>query len=120
MRDEIYWTITCDVKPGRFEELEHIVGQLVAATKAEAGSIAYDYSANQSRTKVRVFEAYASSHDAVLHMTQTFARFADDFSACANVVEFVVYGEAEPALKSMLDEQNCVYFAPFDGYLQKP
>lgn len=119
MRDEIYWTITCDVKPGRFEALEYVVGQLVAATKEEAGSLAYDYSANQSRTQVRVFEAYASSHDAALHMTQTFSRFADDFSACADVVEFVVHGEPEPTLKSMLDEQGCVYFAPLDGYLRK-
>ncbi|MCW6004345.1 antibiotic biosynthesis monooxygenase [Micromonospora sp. CPCC 205371] len=119
MRDEIYWTITCTVKPGRFEELEHVVGQLVAATREETGSIAYDYSADPSRTTVRVFEAYASSRDAELHMTQTFSRFADDFSACADLVDFVVYGEPEPALKSMLDQQNCVYFAPFEGFLRK-
>jgi quinol monooxygenase YgiN len=61
MRDEIYWVVTCSVRPGKFEQFTGVVESLVTATKQETGSISYDYSVNDDKTLVQIFESYQNS-----------------------------------------------------------
>ena len=119
MRDEIYWVVTCSVHPGKFEEFKGVVTPLVAATKAESGSLAYDYSVNDDETMVHIFEAYRDSEAVVNHVTKTFSQFADRFSACVDVDGFVVYGNPDVAATEILDGFGSVYMTPFEGFTRK-
>ncbi len=92
MRSEIYWVVDCAVRPGRFEEFRRVVAPIVAATKQEAGSIAYDYSVNDDKTRVLIYEAYRDSSSIVTHVTETFAPFAEAFTACVEIEGFTVFG----------------------------
>ena len=119
MRNEIYWVVTCSLHPGKFEEFKGVVAPLVAATKAEPGSLAYDYSVNDDETLVHVFEAWQDSEDVVSHITKVFSQFADDFSACVDFDSFVVYGKPDTAAKEILDGFGSVYMTPFEGFTRK-
>jgi quinol monooxygenase YgiN len=119
MRDEIYWVVTCSVHPGKFEQYKGVVEALVAATKKEAGSLAYDYSVNDDETVVQIFEAYADSAAVVDHVTKTFSQFAEEFSACVDVNGFVVYGTPDAAAKEILDGFGSTYMTPFEGFTRK-
>jgi len=119
MRDEIYWVVTCSVQPGKFEEFKAVVKPLVAATKEESGSLAYDYSVNDDETVVQIFEAYENSDAIVHHVTKTFSQFADDFTACVSVDGFVTYGTPDAAAREVLDGFGSTYLTPFEGFTRK-
>lgn len=118
-RSEIYWLVTCEVKPGRFEDFTKVVEPLVAATKAEAGSVAYDYSVNADQTRVHIFETYRDSAAVVSHVTTVFSQFAEGFSDCVDVTGFVVFGDPDAEAKAILDTFGSTYFSPFEGFLSK-
>lgn len=119
MRDEIYWVVDCTVRPGKFTEYKKIVKDIVAATKLEDGSVAYDYSVNADETKVQIFECYKNSEAIAYHVTNTFAPFADAFLDCVSIDGFVVYGKVEGQAKEILDGFGSQYFMPFEGFISK-
>jgi quinol monooxygenase YgiN len=119
VRNEIYWLVTCDVKPGKFNDFTKVVEPLVAATKNEVGSIAYDYSVNDDETLVQIFETYTDSTAVVSHVTKVFSQFAADFSACVDVMGFLVFGEPDAAATEILDRFGATYMRPFEGFIQK-
>lgn len=120
MREEIYWVVTAAVKPGKFDDFTAVVAPLVAATKEEPGSLAYDYSVNGDQTVVQIFESYRDSAAVVDHVTKTFSQFAEGFSACVDIQGFVVYGTPEPAALEILDGFGSQYMTPFEGFTRKP
>jgi len=119
VREEIYWVVTCSVRPGKFQEFRGVVDPLVAATEEEPGSIAYDYSVNAEQTLVRIFETYRDSAAVVDHVTGTFSKFAEGFNACVSVDAFDVYGSPDAAAKEILDGFGSDYFTPFEGFIHK-
>jgi quinol monooxygenase YgiN len=119
MRDEIYWIVTCSVRPGKFEEFKGVVKPLVAATRAEQGSIAYDYSVTEDESTVQIYEMYRDSAAVVRHVTEVFSQFADDFDACVSLDSFVVYGWPDDSARKILDGFGSVYLTPFEGFISK-
>jgi quinol monooxygenase YgiN len=120
MREEIYWVVTADVKPGRLEEFKRLVVPLVEATRLEEGSLAYDYSIDPTGTLVHIYESYRNSQAVVDHVTTTFAPFAEGFGAGVDITAFVVYGSPDPAAREILDGFGSVYMTPFEGFIDKP
>ncbi|WP_291049678.1 antibiotic biosynthesis monooxygenase [Herbiconiux sp.] len=118
-RDEIYWLVTCAVKPGKFEDFTKVVEPLVAATKAEEGSIAYDYSVNEDETLVHIFESYRDSRAVVSHVTTVFSQFAEGFLEGVDVTGFVVFGSPDAEAKEILDGFGSTYMRPFEGFTRR-
>jgi len=119
MREEIYWVVTCTVHPGKFEEFRGVVEPLVAETRREPGSIAYDYSVDADHHQVRIFETYRNSAAVVDHVTGTFSKYADAFTACVSVDAFDVYGKPDAAAAEILDGFGSQYYTPFEGFIAK-
>jgi len=119
MREEIYWLVNCAVKPGRFEDFTRVVKPLVAATKAEEGSLAYDYTVNADEKLVHIFESYRDSKAVVSHVTQVFPPFADGFLDCVDITGFVVFGTPDAEAKEILDGFGSIYMRPFEGFTRK-
>ena len=116
MPDEIYWITTVTVKPGHFSEFKEVVAPLVAATKQEAGALAYEYSVANDQSTVHIFERYCDSHSVVAHVEGTFAKFAELFNSVATVKGFVVYGTPDAEARKVLDGFGAAYMTPFDGF----
>jgi len=119
MRDEIYWLVTCRVKPGRFAEFREVVKPLVAATKAEPGSLAYDYTVSEDEKLVHIFESYRDSESLVSHVTTVFPQFADAFNECVDITAFIVFGTPDSEAKAILDGFGSTYMRPFEGFTRK-
>ena len=119
MREEIYWLVTCVVKPGKFAGFTEAIVPLVAATKAEEGSLAYDYSVNEDETLVHIFEAYRDSAAVVSHVTEVFPLYAEGFLAGVDITGFLTFGTPDPAAKEILDSFGSTYMRPFEGFTRK-
>ncbi len=114
--EEISWIVTCAVPPEQMTDFKKIVGQLVAAAKNEAGTLAYEFSIAVDQSTVHIFERYRDSHAIVSHVTQTFGPFAERFLAVAQVLGFVVYGTPSTEVQEVLAGFNPTYMTPFDGF----
>jgi quinol monooxygenase YgiN len=114
--EDISWIVTCAVRSEQMTDFKKIVGQLVAATKNEAGTLAYEFSINADQSTVHIFERYRDSNAIVSHVTQTFRPFAERFLAVARVLGFVVYGTPSTEAREVLAGFNPTYMTPFDGF----
>jgi quinol monooxygenase YgiN len=116
MKADIYWLCTFRVKPEDFPAFKAVVAPLVAETRKEDGSMAYEYHVTDDHSMIHILEHYRDSAAVVHHVTQTFSRFAEAFTALASVESFVVYGTPEPEARQILDGFGAVYVPPFDGF----
>ena len=116
MPEQIYWVLTVTVKPGQFTEFKQVVASLVAAAKKEPGTLAYEYSVGDDQSTVHIFERYRDSDAVVAHVQQTFAPFAERFTALTSVSDFVVYGTPNAEARKSLEGFGPVYMTPFDGF----
>jgi quinol monooxygenase YgiN len=114
--EEIYWIVTCTVSPEQMTEFKKIVGQLIAAAKNEAGTLAYEFSIDADQSIVHIFERYRNSDAIVSHVTQTFGPFAERFLAAAQVRGFVVYGTPSTEVREVLAGFKPTYMTPFNGF----
>ena len=92
MREDIYWVGAFKVKPEQFDDFRQVVAPLVAATKQEPGALAYECNVSEDRSTIHILEHYRDSNAVVSRVQQTFAKFADRFTALAAVDSFAVYG----------------------------
>lgn len=116
MKEDIYWVCVFAVEPERFADFKAVVSPLVEATRAEAGSMAYEYNVSADQSSIHILEHYRDSEAVVTHVTQTFSRFAEAFGALARVQSFIVYGVPSPEARAILDGFGAVYLTPFDGF----
>jgi quinol monooxygenase YgiN len=116
MKQDVYWLCTFRIKPDDFDAFKAVVAPLVAETRKETGSMAYEYNVTADHTSIHILEHYRDSAAVVHHVTQTFSKFADAFTALASVESFVVYGTPEREARQLLDGFGAVYVTPFDGF----
>jgi len=116
MRQDIYWVCVFKIRPSHFEDFKAVVRPLVEMTRAEEGSLAYEYNVTPDHTAIHIIEHYRDSPAVVHHVQKTFSQFAERFTAFATVASFVVYGEPEADARKILDGFGAVYLSNFDGF----
>ncbi|PWE41269.1 hypothetical protein C9I50_13895 [Pseudomonas prosekii] len=103
------------VKPEDFPEFKALIVNIVAATRAESGTLVYEYSVNADNSVVHILERYNA--DALIsHVDTTFAPFGKRFLELCTVTSLVVYGTPDAEIRKRLDPFGAVYMAPFDGF----
>jgi quinol monooxygenase YgiN len=116
MRKDIYWVCSFSIEPERFAEFREVVEPLVAATRQEPGSLANEYSVSEDHRTIHIIERYRDSDAVISHVQQTFARFAERFSALATLTSFVLYGAPSPEAREIIDGFGATYMIPFEGF----
>ena len=116
VNNDLFWIFTLAVKPGKFADFKALVAQIVKASSHEPGTIAYQYSANQEKTVVHIYERYRDSEAFVSHVNQTFGAYAERFLSFVDVAGLVVYGEPNAVARKALDAFNASYMNLFDGF----
>ena len=116
MRNEIYWIVTATIEPEQYDACVEMLTPLVAATREEPGSNAYDYSISSDHTVIHIYESYRDSAAVVTLVQDTFSKFAEDFGRFLTIDAFVVYGWPDEAAKEILDGFGSTYMTPFVGY----
>jgi quinol monooxygenase YgiN len=116
MVDDLYWVFTLNVKPGKFAQFRTLVADIVAASRDEPGTLAYQYSVSADETTVHIFERYRDSVAFVDHVELTFSRYAERFLQLVTIASLVVYGNPNVAARKALDSFDATYMTLFDGF----
>src|SRR5262249_39891407 len=104
------------IKPGRLDEFEKLTGEMVAATRAERGVVAYQRFISGDRRTAYVHERYEDSEAAVAHLRKFAATFGKRYSSMVERKRFVVFGQPSDALRTLLDEYDATYHLPFGPF----
>lgn len=116
MTENIFWLFEATIKSGQYDNFKTVMEEMIASTEQESGTSNYEFFLNADRTICHIYERYADSDAALLHVGNFGANFADRFLGCVEPTKFVVYGPASDALKGILDGFGAEYMAPLDGF----
>lgn len=65
---QVSWWVELSVRPGCLDEFEKLTGEMVAATRAESGVLAYQRFISADQRTVYVHERYEDSNAAIAHL----------------------------------------------------
>jgi quinol monooxygenase YgiN len=116
MSTTIAWTLRCRVKAGTVDELCSLVHDLVASSEEEPGTQRYEWFVDDDATTAHIYERYADSAAALAHLETFGEQFAERFSARANPMDFVVYGDPTGPLRDALEAFNPTYMRQLGGF----
>ncbi len=114
MTEEIYWLLKLDLSPEKQSDFEALMADMVTATLQETGAKSYEW--HQSDNAVHIYERYASSEDAMIHMQNFGANFAQRFMTLLTPVQFDVYGPAKDDLRAALSPVGAVFHQQIGGF----
>jgi quinol monooxygenase YgiN len=114
MTNDIYWLLKLDLNPEKQSEFEALMAEMVAATLQESGAKTYEW--HQSGNAIHIYERYASSEDAMIHMQNFGANFADRFMSLLTPVQLDVYGPAKDDLQAALSPVGAVFHSQIGGF----
>ena len=114
MTDNIYWLLKLDLNPDKKPEFEALMAEMVEATQNETGAKSYEW--HLSDGTVHIFERYDSSDDAMIHMQNFGASFADRFMSLLTPVQFDVYGPAKDDLRAAPSPVSAVFHQQIGGF----
>src|SRR5262245_26577611 len=114
---QISWWVELAVRPGCLDAFETLTGEMVAATRAESGVLAYQRFISDDRRTVQVHERYENSDAAITaHLVKFAALFGDRYAGLVERKRFVVFGEPSEALRTLLDSYGARYHGPFGSF----
>lgn len=90
--------------------------EMVESTRAEDGAEAYEWFISADGGTCHIYERYADSGAAMVHLGTFGSRFAERFLACVEPTGFYVYGAPSDEVRSVLDGFGAVYLAEFGGF----
>src|ERR1700730_4023269 len=112
MGGDISWQVELEVKPGQLASFRALTGEMLAVTRREPGVLSYQRFVSEDGTIVHIYERYADSAAAVVHLEEFAKRFADRFIAMVERKSFTVFGYPSAELKAVLDGFNAMYLKP--------
>jgi quinol monooxygenase YgiN len=112
----VYWVLTVTVD--QMDKFKVLIQQLVTATAKEAGAVQYEYNIGDDQKTVDIYERYADSEAAMLHVEKTFGLFSKEFLALAKPARWVIYGTPFNELKQALADFHPIYMTTFDGFVR--
>jgi quinol monooxygenase YgiN len=116
MTENIFWMFEATIKSGAYDNFEAVMQEMIASTVEEPGTSNYEFFLNEDRTVCHIYERYADSNAALIHVGNFGANFAERFLSCVDPTKFVVYGPASDELKGILDGFGATYMTPLDGF----
>jgi quinol monooxygenase YgiN len=103
------------VEPSHLAAFKRLIGEIVAASSKEPGTLIYEYTSSHDEREIHIVERYLS--DAVLpHVERTFAPYAETFLEMAKIERVYIYGNPTADLRKKLEPFGASFMAPIDGF----
>lgn len=116
MSDVVSWDLRLKVKEGELENFRALMEEMVEHTKNEPGTQAYEWFVSDDGGAVHVYERYADSAAAMIHLGGFGERFADRFFASVDATGFDVYGNSDDSVREALGGMGANFMKPFGGF----
>jgi len=118
MDEEVSWLVELAVKPGELDSLRALMAEMVASTRAEAGTLAYRWYVSSDDSTVHIYERYATSAAVMTHLQSFGSKFAERFFAAVDLTRWMIYGTPSAEVKSALNTFGPTYLGPFGGFVR--
>jgi quinol monooxygenase YgiN len=116
MSDEVSWHVELAIKLGKLDDLRVLTDEMVAATRLEPGTLAYQRFVTEDGGFLHIYERYADPQAALAHLVNFTARFGERYSALVERRRFVFFGVPSTELRRFLDRFGAIYAEPFGGF----
>ena len=116
MSDVVSWDLRLSVKEGELDNFRTLMEEMVASTKEEAGTLAYEWFVSDDGAAVHISERYADSGAVMAHLGNFGEKFADRFFAAVDATGFDVYGNADENVREALGGMGANFMTPFGGF----
>ena len=116
MNEHVSWLLELAVKPGELDNFKRVVDEMIESTRAEPGTLMYEWSINEDGSVVHGYERFADSGAAVAHLSAFGEKFAQRFLAAVDPTRLSVYGTPSEDAKGALGALGPVYLAPIGGF----
>jgi quinol monooxygenase YgiN len=115
MSNKISWLLEVSILPGQLENFKSVAHDLIAVTKNEKTTLAYEWELSPDGTKCDIYERYADSEAMIAHV-KSFHNYAERFMEACRVTSFHVYGTPNDAAKALLAALQPAYFTHLGGF----
>jgi len=118
MDGQISWVLQLRVKDGKLEEFRGVMEEMVASTRAEPGTLSYEWYADDDGTTVHVYERYADDAATLAHVAAFGRDFASRFLDVVQPTGYTVYGNPGPDVRTALDSMGATYMGELGGFVR--
>jgi|SRR5271165_133199 len=117
MSENVYWVLEAAINPGRLEDLNILMAEMVESTQeTEAGALNYEWAISDDQQVCHIHERYQDSSATMTHLKTLGEKFADRFAAAVKITRFVLYGRPNEQVMDALAGLSPVYMAPLGGF----
>ncbi|MBX7041891.1 MAG: antibiotic biosynthesis monooxygenase [Ignavibacteria bacterium] len=117
MSKNVHWIIEASVREGKLEDLKGLITEMVDATKAsEPGAINYNWNFNDDESYLYLYERYADSDAALVHMGNFVKNFAGRFMSFLEIKKFVAFGDISDQMKKALSGAGAKVMTDHAGF----
>jgi quinol monooxygenase YgiN len=116
MHDEISWQVELTIEPAGSDLFNALTKEMIEAARREDGVLVYERFMSEDGGKIFVYERYANSEVALLHLRSFQEKFADAFARLVKRERFVVFGTPTDELKRMLSGFDAEFARPMAGF----
>ena len=103
-KKEVCWWVELAVRRGCLDDFEKLTGEMVTATRAETGVLAYQRFISHDQRTIYVHERYENSDAAAGHLRNFAASFGTRYARMVERRCFLVFGNPSDELRTLLDK----------------
>ncbi len=116
MDDQVSWQLEMTVKPGELDNLKALIKEMVESSRAEPGTLNYQWCISDDNTTVHNFDRYSDSAAAKTHLDGFLANYAGRYMAAVDTTRLTVYGAPSDEVKEILNGFGGVYYGLIEGF----
>ncbi|RKZ10676.1 antibiotic biosynthesis monooxygenase [bacterium] len=118
MSNALTWIVLMSVRDGELDNARTLMREMVESTQAEPGTLAYEWFLTEDSSTCHLYERYADSDAAMVHIGTFGQKYAERFMGCFEPTNVHVYGEPSAEARTALDEFDATYFGTFGGFFR--
>ncbi len=116
MENVVSWILRLNVKPGQLETFRSLMEEMVESTRAEPGTLAYEWFVDGAGEAVHIYERYADSAAVLAHGATFGEKFAERFMGSVDPTGFDIYGAPSDDVKAAFADFSPSYLGVFGGF----
>jgi len=114
--DTVHFTVDLTIDDGKSGAFEDIARAMIAGSRKEPGTLAYDWYLSGDRRRCRIIETYADANAVLAHLTGPVVQeLVTKLLEASKIGGFEVYGNPGPKAAEMLAEFWAEIFRPWHG-----
>jgi quinol monooxygenase YgiN len=109
--------VELNINEGQLDAFEDVAQQMIAVSRQEAGTLAYEFCLSADRTRCRIIEAYTSADAVKAHFSGAAVQeFVPKMLETSSISRFEVYGDPGPQVSAMVTGFGAEIFAAWHGF----